>query len=667
MSDSPLSIAASITGLLTFFAAVVAAFYAHALGLRDAIDTQAEVSSALDKIYLLETETDMLNNAYLASRIRQPDRKYGIGDFKYFQGLYVQSLERMRVMDRELRASVELVTKGDGYGRISRVKRKAAWMASRTRIQKDIDERKTESIRIFQIQLAMLSAGMMKMPPTPPSPTLSASFLDRTLTKINNHADISATPSQYHTPLKTKKDDIARISDLKDGGQLMQRHGCRTLNDSISEETLSSINVSSQCVVDIPKDTPKNIAIESSLGIPETKTPTVPPRRASLTNKRKSWYSISSKKSEGCKSSAIDQVNLCDQVGTLRDGKMAALQPIKQTQSDMPKDPSNDPVTIIVTSPTSDVNPQQEEWSPSCSSALSLSQSSLSSISSLATTQLMPPSMTSSTPKDAKSNEAPEVKKWLIGCMNRKADTLPRRLISRMMEMYNIKEDELDPRMLDKLREDIEDEGVVLQVDVEDEKKDNKKEEFDGVEALRCLRTSFRSEVRSDGKEKIEGKHLSGHFNDTVTTKRSSKSNNNNTNSKEQSPPKKVVPGTNPRVWQNSSSRARHWPTSNINISDGSSFAFPPCTHPSANSKHRTPSKPQKPYRPGNKNIYSTSTYSKRGICPPRRGSTISLSSIPEHDVSVGFDVKGLDEGLRGAKSRPRSLPSVSGVRKAGV
>lgn len=158
MSDSPLSIAASITGLLTFVAAVVAGFYAHALGLRDAIDTQAEISSALDKIYLLETETDMLNNAYLASLIRQPDRKYGTGDFKYFQGLYVQSLERMRVMNRELRTSAELVTKGDGYGRISRVKRKAAWMASRARIQRDIDERKTESIRIFQIQLAMLSA-----------------------------------------------------------------------------------------------------------------------------------------------------------------------------------------------------------------------------------------------------------------------------------------------------------------------------------------------------------------------------------------------------------------------------------------------------------------------------------------------------------------------------
>lgn len=160
MPDSPLSIAASITGLLTFVAAAVAGFYAHALlGLRDAIDAPAEISSALDKIYHLETETDMLNNAYFASKIRHPDREYGTGDFKYFQGLYVQSLGRMRSMDRELRKSAESIDiGGNRHDRVSRMRTSAAWMASRARIQRDIDERKAESTRIFQIQLAMLSA-----------------------------------------------------------------------------------------------------------------------------------------------------------------------------------------------------------------------------------------------------------------------------------------------------------------------------------------------------------------------------------------------------------------------------------------------------------------------------------------------------------------------------
>ncbi|EHK99962.1 hypothetical protein M7I_4045 [Glarea lozoyensis 74030] len=156
--DSALSIAASITGILTFVGAVMAGFYARALSLRNAIDTQAEVSRALDEMDFLETETSMLNNAYLAAQIRQPDRKYGSGDFKYFQALYKQSLERMQTMDRGLSESAAAVTGGNSYHKVSRVKSAAGWMANRERIQMAIVERKAESHRIFQIQLAMLSA-----------------------------------------------------------------------------------------------------------------------------------------------------------------------------------------------------------------------------------------------------------------------------------------------------------------------------------------------------------------------------------------------------------------------------------------------------------------------------------------------------------------------------
>lgn len=156
--DNALSIAANITGILTFVAAVLAGFYARSITLRNVIDTQAEVSDALEKIDFLETETDMLNNAHLASQIRQPERKYGSGDFKYFQGLYSAALQRMRRMDRELSRSVAAVTGGTRYDKLSRVKTAAAWMTSRDRIHRAIEERKAESSRIFQIQLAMLSA-----------------------------------------------------------------------------------------------------------------------------------------------------------------------------------------------------------------------------------------------------------------------------------------------------------------------------------------------------------------------------------------------------------------------------------------------------------------------------------------------------------------------------
>jgi hypothetical protein len=156
--DSPLSIAASITGILTFAAAVLAGFYAHAISLKNAVDTQAEVASALEKIDFLETETNMLNNAYLASQVRHPDRKTGSGDFKYFHGLYGHSLERMRQMDQELRKDATLITGGNRYDKISRVKSAATWVKARERVRRAIEERKAESTRIFQIQLAILSA-----------------------------------------------------------------------------------------------------------------------------------------------------------------------------------------------------------------------------------------------------------------------------------------------------------------------------------------------------------------------------------------------------------------------------------------------------------------------------------------------------------------------------
>lgn len=156
--DSPLSIAASIMGILTFVAAVVAGFYARAISLRSAIDTQAEVSLALEKIDFLETETDMLNNSYLASQVRHPERKYGVGDFKYFHGLYANSLHRMRRMDTEMRETATLVTGGNRYETLSRVKMAANWLTSRDRLHRQIEERKAESARIFQLQLAILSA-----------------------------------------------------------------------------------------------------------------------------------------------------------------------------------------------------------------------------------------------------------------------------------------------------------------------------------------------------------------------------------------------------------------------------------------------------------------------------------------------------------------------------
>jgi hypothetical protein len=75
----------------------------------------------------------------------------------------------------------------------------------------------------------------------------------------------------------------------------------------------------------------------------------------------------------------------------------------------------------------------------------------------------MPPSVYNlNLQRQTRHSEAAPVKTWLIGRMNRKADILPIELVHRMMEMYNIHEDELDPRMAENFRAGVEDEGVSL-------------------------------------------------------------------------------------------------------------------------------------------------------------------------------------------------------------
>ncbi|KAG4026072.1 hypothetical protein MFRU_045g00170 [Monilinia fructicola] len=434
------------------------------------------------------------------------------------------------------------------------------------------------------------------------------------------------------------KDDAAIIDDLEDGGKLKRKHGRRNIKESAVEGRSSPTKVSSESIVDATR----NPAIEPVRGLPDTKTS----QETSPKSKRKSWYSISSKRSEGSKPRPIDQSILYDQTGAPKE-RMATLQSTGHTRDKVSRSSSNNSITIIVTSPTSDAHFQQEDWSNSSSSASSISRSSLSSTSSFDTTRLMPPSISPNIQKYPKSNEAPDVKKWLIGCMNRKADTLPRKLVYRMMELYNIKEHELDPKMLDKLSANIDDEGIVLPIDIESENKDKKKE-LDNTEALHHLRTSLHPQPPAEGKEGKLGKRISGHLNNTAPTKRKPKAKTPIPISTPTSP-KRPIPGANPRIWQNPSSRVRNWPTTNPHLHPSPNpnaplvnhpFSFPPYTHLHPRHRPRNPA-----HTARNKNGHPTSIkYAKRGICPPRRGSVISLCSIPENGVSVGF---GVGEGGR--------------------
>ncbi|KAF7887615.1 hypothetical protein EAF00_009909 [Botryotinia globosa] len=463
------------------------------------------------------------------------------------------------------------------------------------------------------------------------------------------------------------KDNKVNIDDLKDGSSVSGQ-----LKGSILKETLRSMELSSQCTMDAQK----NIANGSAIGISGTKTPTGPSRKTSISSKRKSWYSLSRRKSEDCESIAIKQSRLCNKTESSKDRANPSPHATKQSPPliNVHKNASNNPITIIVTSPTSDTNIQTDSSSISSTSSHS-STLSLKSISSFDSSLLMPPFPPTPLKYDIpKSNEAPEVKKWLIGCMNRKADTLPRKLVFRMMEIYGIKKEELDQTMWGKLQEGVIDEGVVLSVDADvadkdtdkgngnieaekqDLEKEKKKGESNSVDALRSPRVSFYSRGNR-GRKDIHSQHP----NNIIPTKRHTypnsnlKSNNNKIHTittstiknpnpnpnrpNPQCPPPKPST-TNPRVWQNPSSRARNWPTTipnnnnMMNMYHNATFSFPPYAH--ANTNSHTKSRPSTQH--GKHNRYGKMTKKKRGVCPPcsRRGSMVSLGRIPEHEEEFG-------------------------------
>ncbi|KAA8565296.1 hypothetical protein EYC84_011019 [Monilinia fructicola] len=403
------------------------------------------------------------------------------------------------------------------------------------------------------------------------------------------------------------KDDAAIIDDLEDGGKLKRKHGRRNIKESAVEGRSS---------------------------------PTKNPYEDYLTPKRPKKQVPKAKGSLGIAYQAKDPkgANLDLSISpycTIKTGapkeRMATLQSTGHTRDKVSRSSSNNSITIIVTSPTSDAHFQQEDWSNSSSSASSISRSSLSSTSSFDTTRLMPPSISPNIQKYPKSNEAPDVKKWLIGCMNRKADTLPRKLVYRMMELANI-----------------DDEGIVLPIDIESENKDKKKE-LDNTEALHHLRTSLHPQPPAEGKERKLGKRISGHLNNTAPTKRKPKAKTPipfqlPPHPKGQSQAPTLAYGkTLPRACETGPppNPPHLHPSPNPNAPlVNHPFSFPPYTHLHPRHRPRNPA-----HTARNKNGHPTSTkYVKRGICPPRRGSVISLCSIPENGVSVGF---GVGEGGR--------------------
>ncbi|KAM3074205.1 hypothetical protein ACMFMF_006226 [Clarireedia jacksonii] len=174
----------------------------------------------------------------------------------------------------------------------------------------------------------------------------------------------------------------------------------------------------------------------------------------------------------------------------------------------------------------------------------------------------MPPSAhTLSLDRQIRHTESAAIKLWLIHRMNRKADSLPPRLVLRMLELYHIRPDELDPRIAAKLR------AAAPTLGHEDANTEIGIEEFDSVEALSSLRSSFRAH------NPISIHPVPVQSGITHTTR------NPHTNPKPRPKPTPAIrnsTGANPRAWRKSRSEPIPTDDAPTESSNSHSYSFPP-------------------------------------------------------------------------------------------
>ncbi|KAF4630052.1 hypothetical protein G7Y89_g8092 [Cudoniella acicularis] len=483
--DSPLSIAASVTGILTFAGAIVAGFYARAISLRNAIDTQAEVSSALEKIDFLETETNMLNNAYLASQIRHPDRKYGSGDFKYFHGLLHQSLQRMRQMDRGLRRNAEMVTGGNSYDKLSRVKTAATWMAARNRIHQDIEERQAESHRIFQIQLAILSAKIDELSYHQNHHNANCSMIEEFGT-LQRAVDAKLGDENVDYDEDEEKENRTEVCKIDpDGPQVKsigsQKSTTQQLRPGPDLNKSSRLSYHLDSIINVWTNSVTSLERSWRISSEEPQPWSEPPVTVIEHVENEQTSTIRVVQEADTKSELYDDSLAFDYnpavVAFIGEGKVCKPRSPK-VRSPSPKASHHShgssctlfeysptaPITIILTTPDDDTPPPTPRptserknpfhairsirtstpippMPPTNSSTVGLSPP-------LDRTRLMPPSERSlNSRKIQKAQEFREIRSFMINFMNTSGDTFPMKLRFKMMDMYCIREGDLDPDM----------------------------------------------------------------------------------------------------------------------------------------------------------------------------------------------------------------------------
>jgi hypothetical protein len=154
------------------------------------------------------------------------------------------------------------------------------------------------------------------------------------------------------------------------------------------------------------------------------------------------------------------------------------------------------PITIIVTAPLEEIyepmaNLPVQDRNAMCFLAAMPDSYHFSTVNS---TLLMPPrDKQLCKPSLRNSQELSEIRRWLVTFLNSKGDRLPRKLRLRMMDIYCIREIDLDPKTVAKFYAEAQD-GVAWE---------QQAEEMDKAENLRILRAALRSQVDGPSKKRI--------------------------------------------------------------------------------------------------------------------------------------------------------------------
>ncbi|MCJ1251538.1 N-acetylglucosaminyl-phosphatidylinositol de-N-acetylase [Trapelia coarctata] len=168
LNDSPLSITASIAGILTFIYAITAGVLGYAYILRSYTNTDNDIQRFYEAFSACALESDLVRQDILASHSSShPSRAGQHGDCKFKYLLDPNSLarlyEQVRAVEIDLQkqAAKIIETKPQGgEGWLGQVLGRGRWLTRSKELEASLGKREALTARLLVVQLSLVSAKM---------------------------------------------------------------------------------------------------------------------------------------------------------------------------------------------------------------------------------------------------------------------------------------------------------------------------------------------------------------------------------------------------------------------------------------------------------------------------------------------------------------------------